>query len=87
MKMDKNTFPCLKKNTFPCLIFLCNVFVRKVFPSEKIVLIKIMAGGGLIGKYFCCLGALAYFLFLHFHLQFYWGIIDIQSLKVQLKIF
>lgn len=79
MKMDKNTFPCL--------IFLCNVFVWKVFPSEKIVLIKIMAGGGLIGKYFCCLGALAYFLFLHFHLQFYSGITDIQSLKVQLKIF
>ena len=59
----------------------------KVFPNVKIVLIKIMAGEGLNGKYFCCLGTLAYFLFLHFLLQFYWGVIDIQFLNVQLKIF
>lgn len=30
---------------------------------------------------------LLHVLFLHFHLQFYWGVIDIQFLKVQLKIF
>lgn len=63
----------IDKNIFPRLIFLWNVFVWKVFPSVKIVLIKIMVGRRSQWKIFLLFGDSGLFLIFHFYLQFYWG--------------